>query len=155
MGIASRINSRFKEAVEYLRKAVALKPDSVQVQFYLGLSLIDAELYDDAGSAFREVVRIKPDFADGHMMLGNLYRENIPEPDKAAVSFKKSREIVHETGRFSTSGLHPPTFSSISLILNCFRFFEFQRNGIDAIAKASGFWPIFKYMTEVRLAFAT
>ena len=104
MGIASRINSRFKEAVEYLRKAVALKPDSVQVQFYLGLSLIDAELYDDASSAFREVVRIKPDFADGHMMLGNLYRENIPEPDKAAYHLKRAEKLFTKLEDFQRVG---------------------------------------------------
>ena len=104
LGIASRINSRFKEAVEYLRKAVALKPDSVQVQFYLGLSLIDAELYDDASSAFREVVRIKPDFADGHMMLGNLYRENIPEPDKAVYHLKRAEKLFTKLEDFQRVG---------------------------------------------------
>ena len=104
LGIASRINRRFKEAVEYLRKAVALKPDSVQVQFYLGLSLIDAELYDDASSAFREVIRIKPDFADGHMMLGNLYRENIPEPDKATYHLKRAEKLFTKLEDFQRVG---------------------------------------------------
>jgi len=104
LGIASRINSRFKEAVEYLIKAVALKPDSVQVQFYLGLSLIDAEKYDEACSAFREVIRIKPDFADGHMMLGNLYRENIPEPDKAIYHLKRAEKLFMKLEDFQRVG---------------------------------------------------
>jgi len=104
LGIASRIKAQFKEAVKYLKKAVVLKPDSVQVQFYLGLSLMDAELYEDACLAFREVIRIKPDFADGHMMLGNLYRENIPEPEKAIYHLKKSEKLFVKMEDFQRVG---------------------------------------------------
>lgn len=93
LGIASRINAKFSEAVEYLKNAVALKPDSVQVQFYLGLSLVDAEHYEDACSAFREVIRIKPDFADGHLMLGNMHRDKIPEPEKAVYHLKRAEKL--------------------------------------------------------------
>ena len=104
LGIASRIKGNFKEAVEYLKKAVVLKPDSVQVQFYLGLSLADAELYDDACMAFREVIRIKPNFADGHMMLGNLYRENIPEPEKAIYHLKRAEKLFVKMEDFQRVG---------------------------------------------------
>ena len=104
LGIASRIKAQFKEAVKYLKKAVVLKPDSVQVQFYLGLSLLDAELYDDACLAFREVIRIKPNFADGHMMLGNLYRENIPEPEKAIYHLKKAETLFVKMEDFQRVG---------------------------------------------------
>jgi hypothetical protein len=30
---------------------------------------MDLEMFEEACTAFREVVRIKPDFADGHLML--------------------------------------------------------------------------------------
>ena len=104
LGIASRIKAQYKEAVQYLKKAVVLKPDSVQVQFYLGLSLVDAELYDDACLAFREVIRIKPNFADGHMMLGNLYRENIPDPEKAVYHLKKAEKLFVKMEDFQRVG---------------------------------------------------
>ena len=104
LGIASRIKAQYKEAVKYLKKAVVLKPDSVQVQFYLGLSLMDAELYDDACLAFREVIRIKPNFADGHMMLGNLYRENIPDPEKAVYHLKKAEKLFVKMEDFQRVG---------------------------------------------------
>ena len=104
LGIASRIKGNFKKAVEYLKKAVALKPDSVQVQFYLGLSLMDSELYDDACMAFREVIRIKPNFADGHMMLGNLYRENISEPEKAIYHLKRAEKLFVKMEDFQRVG---------------------------------------------------
>jgi len=104
LGIASRIKAQFKEAVEYLKQAVVLKPDSVQVQFYLGLSLMDVELYEDACIAFREVIRIKPNFADGHMMLGNLYRENIPEPEKAIYHLKRAEKLFVKMEDFQRVG---------------------------------------------------
>ena len=104
LGIASRIQSRFKEAVNHLKNAVALKPDSVQVQFYLGLSLIDAELYEEACSAFCEVIRIKPDFADGHMMLGNLYHDNIPDLEKARYHLKRAEKLFMKLEDFQRVG---------------------------------------------------
>jgi len=104
LGIANRIKGQFKEAVKYLKQAVALKPDSVQVQFYLGLSLMDSELFDDACAAFSEVIRIKPNFADGHMMLGNLYRENILEPDKAIYHLKRAEKLFVKMEDFQRVG---------------------------------------------------
>ena len=84
---------QFSQAVDYMRQAVALKPDSVQVQFYFGLSLMDIELFDEACAAFREVVRIKPDFAEGHLMLGKLYRENMLDMDKSLHHLKKAEKL--------------------------------------------------------------
>ena len=104
LGIASRIDTQFEKAVVYLKNAVALKPDSVQVQFYLGLSLLDAKLYDEACSAFRDVIRIKPDFADGHMMLGNLYRENILDSDKAIYHLKRAERLFMKMEDFQRVG---------------------------------------------------
>jgi tetratricopeptide (TPR) repeat protein len=80
-------------AVDYMRQAVALKPDSMQVQFYFGLSLMDLELFDEACAAFREVVRIKPDFAEGHLILGKLYREKLSELDKSLHHLKKAEKL--------------------------------------------------------------
>ena len=90
--------------MKYLKKAVVLKPDSVQVQFYLGLSLIDVDLYDDACMAFREVIRIKPNFADGHMMLGNLYRENILDPERAIYHLKRAEKLFFKMEDFQRVG---------------------------------------------------
>ena len=87
------MNSQFAQAADYMRQAVALKPDSVQVQFYFGLCLMDLELFDEACAAFREVVRIKPDFAEGHLMLGRIYRENLSEVEKSLNHLKKAEKL--------------------------------------------------------------
>ena len=79
-----------------MRQAVAFKPDSVQVQFYFGLSLMDLKMFEEACTAFREVVRIKPDFADGHLMLGKLYREKLSDPDKSLPYLKKAEKSMSQ-----------------------------------------------------------
>lgn len=93
LGVAHRMSSHHQEAVEYLKKSVELKPDSVQVQFYLASALMDLGRYDEAGEVFQEVVRIKPDFADGHFMLGNLYLENLLDPERAISHLKKAEKL--------------------------------------------------------------
>ncbi len=82
-----------EEAVDALYKGVELKPDSVQIQFFLGLILIDCGEYENARDAFLNVVRIKPDFVDGHYMLGNLYLEKLSEIEKALTHFKKAEKL--------------------------------------------------------------
>lgn len=93
LGIACRMNQHIAQAVDYMKQAVALKPDSVQVQFYYGLCLMDSKLFDEACIAFREVVRIKPDFAEGHLVLGKIYRENLPDMDKSLHHLKRAEKL--------------------------------------------------------------
>jgi hypothetical protein len=49
--------------------------------------------FDEACTAFREVVRIKPDFAEGHLMLGKLYLENLLNRDKSVPHLKKAEKL--------------------------------------------------------------
>jgi len=76
-----------------LNKGVELKPESVQIHFFLGLTLIDCGKYENACDAFLSVVRIKPDFVDGHYMLGHLYLEKLSEIEKALTHFKKAEKL--------------------------------------------------------------
>ena len=87
------MNGQSGQAIDYMRKAVLLKPDSVQVQFYFGLCLMDLKIFDEACAAFREVVRIKPDFADGHLMLGKIYHEQLSDPEKSLPHLKKAEKL--------------------------------------------------------------
>ena len=54
---------------------------------------MDMELFDEACAAFREVVRIKPDFAEGHLMLGKLYRDRIFDSDKSLHHLKRAEKL--------------------------------------------------------------
>ena len=65
---------------------------------------MDLELFEEACTAFREVVRIKPDFADGHLMLGKLYREQLSDPDKALPYLKKAEKLFMKQEDFQRVG---------------------------------------------------
>ncbi len=54
---------------------------------------MDLEKFEEANEVFKEVVRIKPDFADGHFMLGNLYLNHLCETDKALLHLKKAEKL--------------------------------------------------------------
>jgi tetratricopeptide (TPR) repeat protein len=87
------MSSHNEKAAEYLKKSAEGQPQSVQVQFYLALTLMDLGRYEEAGEVFEEVLRIKPDFADGHYMLGRLYLENLFDSEKAISHLKKAEKL--------------------------------------------------------------
>ena len=80
-------------AVGHFKDAVSLNPGSVQSNFYLGLTLMEVERYVEACEVFETVVQVKPDFADVHFMLGNLYTEKIKDSDKAISHLKKAEKL--------------------------------------------------------------
>lgn len=93
LGVASRLTGNNKGAVDHFKNAVNLNPNSVQSNFYLGLTLMEVERYIEACEVFEAVVQVKPDFADVHFMLGNLYTEKIKDPDKAVTHLKKAEKL--------------------------------------------------------------
>ena len=93
LGVASRLTGDNQGAVDHFKNAVNLSPGSVQSSFYLGLTLMEVERYVEACEVFEMVVRVKPDFADVHFMLGNLYTEKIKDADKAVSHLKKAEKL--------------------------------------------------------------
>ena len=91
--MVSRLTENNVGAVEYLKEAVTLKPNSVQSNFYLGLTLMELQRYPEACDVFQEVVHTKPDFAEAHFMLGNLYMDKIGDSDKAVAHLKKAEKL--------------------------------------------------------------
>ena len=63
------------------------------MQFSLGLALMDCEKYRCACDAFNEAVHIKPDFAEGHYMLGYVYSEKFIESEKAINHLNKAEKL--------------------------------------------------------------
>ena len=93
LGVASRLTGNNQGAVGYFKDAVNLNPGSVQSNFYLGLTLMEVERYAEACEVFEALVQVKPDFADVHFMLGNLYTEKIKDSDKAVTNLKKAEKL--------------------------------------------------------------
>ncbi len=60
------------EAIELLRRAAKMDPDSAEVWFALGELLFASRDTGGAGSAFREALRAKPDYALAHFNLAAM-----------------------------------------------------------------------------------
>ncbi len=87
----------FKEAEAYYRGAVRLDPESVQAYINLGNNLLkqDPPRYDDAARVFEELCRVKPDSAEGHTNLGQVYRKQT-KLDEAAREFREVCRLAPE-----------------------------------------------------------
>ena len=63
------------------------------MQYSLGLVLINCGKYQSACDAFHEAVRVKPDFAEGHYMLGHIYLEKLFEIEKGVNHLSKAEKL--------------------------------------------------------------
>src|SRR5947207_3074972 len=64
----------YARAVEWLGRAVALRPDLFRVRTNLGMALLEKGRADEALPHFQEAVRLQPDLAALHHNLGNALR---------------------------------------------------------------------------------
>ena len=87
------MSGKTQEAVEALKKAAALKTDSIQTHYSLGMLFLELSRPHEAVQSFLEAVRVKPDFADGHFMLGNLFGGDLNENEKAVFHLKKAEKL--------------------------------------------------------------
>ncbi len=75
LGVLAFQTGRPTLAVELLRRAAELAPDSAECHGNLGLVLAAAGHAVEAMAAYRRAVSIKPDFAEAHVNLGNGLRQ--------------------------------------------------------------------------------
>jgi tetratricopeptide (TPR) repeat protein len=68
--------SRCDEAIRFLTAAVALRPRSPSVYMLLGNAFANSRMLEDAIAAYREAIRLKPDYAAAHINLGNRLYAN-------------------------------------------------------------------------------
>ena len=61
------------KAVEYLRRALNLKPSLVQAHTWLGAALVMLGRINEAVAAMQEALRLEPDNADAHVALGRAF----------------------------------------------------------------------------------
>jgi predicted O-linked N-acetylglucosamine transferase (SPINDLY family) len=64
---------RGEEAISALRKAVALRPGSVELLNDLGNALLNQRKFGDAIQSYERALGICPDYAQAHINLGNAY----------------------------------------------------------------------------------
>jgi tetratricopeptide (TPR) repeat protein len=64
---------RSSEAVRFFMASVAIRPQSPGSHLNLGVVLYDKGDWDEAIACFKEALRLKPDYAEAHNDLGNVY----------------------------------------------------------------------------------
>src|SRR6185369_13561336 len=63
----------YSEAVDLLERVVALRPDDAQTRYKLGRVLQNQERFIESIAAFRQALRLDPNFADAYHALGVSY----------------------------------------------------------------------------------
>jgi len=92
-GTALRLSGRVDDSVGVLEKAVMLAPDSLQDRFSLGLAYLDTHQHESAGEALLEVVRIRPDFADAHYLLGQLFHSHLNDRERSVQHLQTAEKL--------------------------------------------------------------
>ncbi len=88
-----RMMGRVDESLSILEKAVSLAPDSVHARFSLGMAYYDSKRLELARDEFLNTVRIRPDFADAHFLLGNLYHSPLEDSERSMFHLKKAEKL--------------------------------------------------------------
>lgn len=85
---------RFDGAIEFLKRANQLKPDSREVIVHLGNAYFDTEKYEEAEKWYASALAKKPDDVNARTDLGLtfIFREK-PNYDRAIQEFQRSLEL--------------------------------------------------------------
>ena len=85
---------RLDEAMEYLNRAIKLKPDSYETIVILGNVNFDAGRYEEAEKWYTQALKIKPDNVNVRTDLGlTFFFRTPPDIDRAIKEYKASLEI--------------------------------------------------------------
>jgi tetratricopeptide (TPR) repeat protein len=92
--LASRLG-REQEAVDALKQAAKLEPNSPDPSFELGKVYASKEEWPEARVAFEHVVELNPQFVAGHYQLRRAY-EHLGLRDKAAQEAQQSQALMSQ-----------------------------------------------------------
>jgi predicted O-linked N-acetylglucosamine transferase (SPINDLY family) len=88
LGVLAAQVGRTSESVDLIRRAVDAQPFP-EGWYNLGISLQGMDKLDDAITAYRQAIRMKPDYAEAHANLGKALR-NAARLDEAIACFREA-----------------------------------------------------------------
>ena len=81
-----------EEAIVDYNKAVSIKPDYADAQYFLGHAYFWLERFQEAANAYKQAIRIKPDYANAHYFLGHAY-EGLERYQEAIDAYKQAIQL--------------------------------------------------------------
>ena len=93
MGRVSLANGRFTEAIEEMKKAAALAPNSDEVYRNLGSAYLKAGLKNEAIEAYKKAIQAGPYYWRNYEDLGDAYND-LGDYDKALASLQRVIELA-------------------------------------------------------------
>lgn len=91
-GLESRQAARHDEAERYFYRALALAPQSAEVQLHLGDLFRTLGRHEAALQCCLEAVRLAPELAQAHNNLGNAYLD-LGETEKAVAEYRRAIDL--------------------------------------------------------------
>ena len=92
LGACYTYQQNYPKATEWLRKAVAMSPDSVAGHFALGNALFQSGVLEDSIPELRATLRLEPRMKQAYFLLGRAYAK-LGRKDDAAAAFRKLDEL--------------------------------------------------------------
>ena len=84
---------RVVESLHAGETALALKPDSIEARYNFALALKRGNYVLDAAIELERLLATNPAEADAHLVLGNIYAEQLRQPDKARAHYLRVLEL--------------------------------------------------------------
>jgi len=79
----------YEKAVSYFKKVATDHPNCAEIQIGLGVAYGELKRYEDEMHAFREAIRIKPDYADAYLLLGLVCTQHLSRWEEAVDAYKQ------------------------------------------------------------------
>lgn len=96
LGACFACQKKFKQAKEYIEKAIDLNSKFPESYNNLGNIFLEEKNYKKAVELYEKAIDLNPDYAAAHSNLGLAYKK-LNQYDKAVRSFKKAAEIDRKT----------------------------------------------------------
>ena len=89
LGTAALKSEYYFIALEAMHHALALQPQSVDARYGFAWALEKEDYFQDAANELEKLLSQHPDETRAHLLLGNLYAQQLGQPDFARAHYKK------------------------------------------------------------------
>lgn len=87
---------RHAAALEAVEASLAADPDSATAHNLRGMSLRALGRFEEAETAYREALRLRPDYANAHFNIGVLYEIYLQDYPRALLHYRRFQQLCAE-----------------------------------------------------------